>query len=86
METLVVLDLKTYSVQPGCREWKVVDDKPINFSAQGRLFHDGAPFNAEAVKYSIERFNFTRNQSPRGILLNMIDQMRIVDPHTLQVP
>jgi len=87
METLVVLDPKDLSVQPGLAEkWKVIDDKTYQFQLRKNVtFHDGSPFNAEAVKYSIERFISPETKSPRASYLNMIDQMKVLDPNTLQV-
>ena len=48
----------TYDIEPALAEsWEISDDGTVyTFKLrQGVKFHDGSPFNAEAVKYSMER-------------------------------
>jgi peptide/nickel transport system substrate-binding protein len=45
-------------------------------------FHDGAPFNADAVKFSLEQIS-ERSVSARGIL--KIESMEIVDDYTIKI-
>lgn len=52
---------------------------------RGVLFHDGTPFNADAVKFSIER-NEAINQSPAYVFAQFVSpkDVKIVDPYTVQ--
>ena len=56
-EPLTEIDPTDGSVTPRlATSWEQVDEDTWRFKLQeGITFHDGAPFNAEAVKYSIER-------------------------------
>ena len=49
------LDLK---IQPGlATDWKVIDDNTWELKLrQGDQFHNGEPFNADAVKFSFARY------------------------------
>jgi peptide/nickel transport system substrate-binding protein len=65
-DTLVVRDLDN-SVHPLLAEsWEVSDDgKEITVKLkEGVTFHDGAPLNAEAVRYTFERFKEVGKASP----------------------
>lgn len=65
-DTLVVRDVDN-SVQPLLAEsWEVSDDgKEITFKLKkGVTFHDGTPLNAEAVRYTFERFKEVGMASP----------------------
>jgi peptide/nickel transport system substrate-binding protein len=49
---------------------------------EGVKFHDGTPFNADAVKFSLERI-LERSASAQGIL--KIEAIEIIDDHTLKI-
>ncbi len=51
---------------------------------QGVLFHDGAPFNAEAVKYNIERSK-ALPESRRKAELSLVTSVDVVDEHTVRL-
>ncbi|MCZ6992312.1 ABC transporter substrate-binding protein, partial [Salmonella enterica] len=54
-------------------EWRQLDDVSWEFKLrQGVTFHDGTPFNAEAVKKTIERVQDKSVASPRANLFAMI--------------
>lgn len=57
VETLTEINPDDGSVKPRlAMEWQQVDDLTWRFKLrEGVKFHDGSPFNAEAVKYSLER-------------------------------
>lgn len=57
VETMTEIDPGTGQIGPRlATEWSQVDDLTWSFKLrEGVEFHDGTPFNAEAMKYSIER-------------------------------
>lgn len=57
VETLTEISPENGKITPRlATEWKQVDDLTWRFKLrQGVKFHDGTPFNAAAVKYSVER-------------------------------
>lgn len=50
---------------------------------QGVTFHDGTPFDAEAVKWNFDRFLNPDVHSPRRSLGAVIDTITVVDSHTI---
>ncbi len=48
------------------------------------VFHDGAPFNAEAVKYNINR-SMTIEGSRRKGELNMVSGVEVIDEYTVKI-
>jgi len=61
-ETLVFFDGSTTNTIPGLAEsWTVSDDGLtwVFKLREGVMFHDGTPFNAEAVKYNFDRWRYT---------------------------
>ena len=50
---------------------------------QGVTFHDGEPLTAEAVYLSISRLLAPETASPRAFILEMVDEIVIVDDHTI---
>lgn len=85
-ETLVVPD-KDMNIQPLLAEsWKVVNDKTWEFKLRkGISFHDGAPFNAEAVKATFDRLLDPKVGSPSRAKFEMIKEVKIVDDYTVQL-
>ena len=57
VETMTEIDPESGEIEPRlATEWSQVDDLTWSFKLrEGVVFHDGSPFNAEAMKYSIER-------------------------------
>ncbi|MCW3476184.1 ABC transporter substrate-binding protein [Limobrevibacterium gyesilva] len=51
---------------------------------QGVTFHDGEPFNAEAVKYKLTR-DLTAKGSMRAGEINAIQSIEVVDPYTVRL-
>jgi peptide/nickel transport system substrate-binding protein len=81
-ETLVIQD-ENMEFQPGlATEWERVDDLTWEFTLrEGVEFHDGEPFNAEAVQANIERVTDEDFASPRADLFNMISEIEIIDEY-----
>ncbi|WP_260682087.1 glutathione ABC transporter substrate-binding protein [Alkalicoccobacillus porphyridii] len=68
------------------KEWEQVDDLTLRFELEeGVTFHDGEPFNAEAVKANIDRVTDPAIASPRGYLFDNISEVNVVDEYTVEV-
>jgi peptide/nickel transport system substrate-binding protein len=71
---------------PGLAEsWTVVDDTTLEFHLrQGVSFHNGEPFSAEAVKFSVERMLDTED-APNRSKFTSIESVEVVDAHTVRL-
>ncbi|WP_339251567.1 glutathione ABC transporter substrate-binding protein [Sporosarcina sp. FSL W8-0480] len=85
-ETLVNRD-DDNSIIPGLAEdWEAIDDTTYEFKLRkGVKFHDGEPFNAEAVKANLDRIRDKDVASPRYFLFEMITDVIVKDEHTVQI-
>jgi len=87
---LVVRD-PDMNIRPQLAEsWKGIDDKTMEFKLRkGVTFHNGEPFDAEDVKFTIERIvkekQISGKTSPRKGLLGTVTSVTIVDPHTVRI-
>src|ERR1700741_5014050 len=84
--TLVALDHGFNVVPELARSWTVsADGKRVTFQLQrGVKFHDGTDFNANAVKWNIDRILDPQTKSPqRAPLEPAIAGVTVVDPHTV---
>ena len=62
------------------------DGKVVTFKLrQGVRFHDGTPFNAEAVKYNVERMQDPNFPSARRSEVRPSQKVSAVDPSTVQI-
>jgi peptide/nickel transport system substrate-binding protein len=52
---------------------------------EGVLFHDGTPFNAEAVKYNIERILSKDTKSPRITMFEMISEVDVQSEYEVTI-
>ncbi len=92
VETLVYL-APDGSLEPALAEsWEPVDDGMawILNLRQGVSFHDGEPFNAEAVKYNLDRFmgkgDFEGEDAAAfAFLLGRVENVEVVDEYTVQL-
>lgn len=85
-DTLVYRD-RNFSIQPRLAEsWTWVDDTTLEMKLrEGVTFHNGEPFNAEAVAFSMERNldpNLTFPPHPTMVPIEGVD---VVDEHTIQI-
>ncbi|MRG87889.1 glutathione ABC transporter substrate-binding protein [Salinibacillus xinjiangensis] len=85
-EGLVKQD-ENMEIQPAlATEWEPIDDVTWEFTLrEGVKFHDGTPFNAEAVKKNFERILSEEIASPRATLFEMIEEVKVVDDYTVQI-
>jgi peptide/nickel transport system substrate-binding protein len=83
---LVVPD-KDFKIQPLlAKEWTVVNDTTWEFKLRDDVtFHDGAPFNAEAVKTTFDRLLDPNTGSPQREKFAMIKEVKAVDEFTVQL-
>jgi peptide/nickel transport system substrate-binding protein len=94
-DTLVEFAPGTTAVQPALAEsWNVSDDGLVfTFNLrQGVMFHDGTPFNAEAVKFSFDR-QFVEDHPYYDLgpwqywgymdMSSIIDRIEVVDDYTV---
>lgn len=67
-------------------EWNQVDDTTWEFKLQeGVTFHDGEPFNAEAVKVNIERMMDPDVGYPTANMVEMVEDVEVVDDYTVHI-
>ena len=86
-DSLLVRDLKTFGYLPGLAEsHRVINDTTWQFKLRkGVKFHNGEDFDAEAVKFSIERVLNPDQKSPSRGLIALIDRVEVVDPLTVNI-
>ena len=88
-DTLVYRDSDSHQFLPGLASgWEVsADGRLYTFTLrQDALFHDGAPFNAEAVARNIERIYAEQSTPSRARqLLGPLSEYEIVDAYTLRL-
>src|SRR5690606_18464960 len=67
--------------------WDVSEDgKVYTFKLrQGVKFHDGTAFDAEDVKFSLDRARSENSVNAQKVLFAAIDTVEVVDPHTVRV-
>ena len=74
-------------IEPGLAEsWAPVDDDTWEFKLrQGVKFHDGSDFDAEDVKFSIERIPVVTGPTTTAIYVRRVADVEIIDPHTIHI-
>jgi peptide/nickel transport system substrate-binding protein len=87
-----VFDTLTHSgdrlqVEPGLAEsWRTVNPTTWEFRLRrGVKFHDGSDMTAEDVAASIRRMQTLSGPNPTRIYVRRVQEVRIVDPHTIQI-
>jgi peptide/nickel transport system substrate-binding protein len=85
-EGLVAPDQDMNIVPKLASEWTVIDDTTWEFKLQQDVtFHDGAAFNAEAVKATFDRLLDPNTGSPQYEKFAMINEVKIIDEYTIQL-
>ncbi|MGG4445511.1 glutathione ABC transporter substrate-binding protein [Brevibacillus sp. HB1.2] len=80
-EGLVMMDRNSEYKPLLAKEWKQKDDVTWEFTLRdGVTFHDGEPFNAEAVKKTIDRILDKDNPTPKANMFGMIKEVKVIDP------
>lgn len=77
-------DLK---IEPGLAEsYERKDDLTWEFKLRkGVTFHNGEEFNADAVKFSLERVLNEKQKSPQRGNISAISSVNVIDPYTVQI-
>ncbi|MDN3019575.1 ABC transporter substrate-binding protein [Paenibacillus sp. BSR1-1] len=86
-DTLVDVDEKLNFVPALAEKWEISQDaKTYTFFLRKNVkFHDGTPFNAEAVKFNFERMMDPKAGSPRASELSSVQSIEVIDENTLKV-
>ncbi len=90
-DTLVRQDPVTGKLTPGLAlSWDAPDPLTINVKLrQGVKFHDGTPFNADAVKFSIDRFTAAVKSraavTPDANYVNVLTSVDVVGPYEVRL-
>jgi peptide/nickel transport system substrate-binding protein len=66
--------------------WRLLDDLTWQFKLRkGVVFHDGEPFNAEAVRFTIERVLDPNQKSPNRANIAEIAKVEVLDDFTVSL-
>ena len=85
-DALANVDADTRLVPGLATSWRALDDTTWEFVLrQGVRFHDGSPFDARDVEFSIRRAAALAEKGGQfGGFVRAITQIQIVDPHTIR--
>ena len=86
-DTLLRRNLKTLQLEGNLAEsWRVVNETTWQFKLKRNVkFHNGEPFDAAAVKFSIERMLNPKQGAPGRTSIATIDHVDVVDAYTVNV-
>lgn len=86
-ETLVEIDFSVQRIVPAlATDWQQLDDRTLQFHLRrGVRFHNGEPFDAAAVKFSLDALLDPRYKHIARIWLSTIKRVDIVDSHTINI-
>lgn len=86
-ETLVFINSDGSLAPHLATEWTTSEDgMAITLTLrEGVTFHDGTPFDAEAVKFSLERLISGDVPTPTGGAFQSMKSFDVVDPHTIRI-
>ncbi|MBC7625652.1 MAG: ABC transporter substrate-binding protein, partial [Aeromicrobium sp.] len=86
-ESLVHIDDNQKLVPGLATSWKALDDLTWEFKLRKNVrFHDGSPFTAEDVAFTIKRApNVPNSPSSFATFTRSIVDVKVVDPHTVVI-
>lgn len=86
-EPLVAFERDLQTISPAlATEWERIDELTMQFKLrEGVTFHDGEPFNAETVRYSILRPLSDETPGDARSTYSIISDVEVVDDYTVNV-
>jgi peptide/nickel transport system substrate-binding protein len=86
-DTLLRRNLKTLQLEGNLAEsWRLLNETTWQFKLRRNVkFHNGEPFDAAAVKFSVERMLNPQQAAPGRTSIATIDRVEVVDPLTVNV-
>ena len=85
-DTLVMRDENMQLVSGLAESWKAVDDTTWEFRLKkGVKFHNGEDFDAEAVKFTIDRIIDPEANAPTLSYIRTVTGVDVVDPYTVRI-
>lgn len=83
-DALIDFDPDTLDLKPGlARSWRWVDNRTLALElAQGVTFHDGTRFDADAVKFNLDRYKTDRRSNVKPDLA-ALDAVEVNGPHAV---
>ncbi|MBV6634367.1 MAG: ABC transporter substrate-binding protein [Mameliella sp.] len=85
-DTMVMRDEDMKLVPGLATGWTSIDDTTWEFTLrEGVTFHNGEPFDAEAVKFSLDRVLNPDNKAPTISYIRTIASVEVVDPMTVRI-
>ena len=85
-DSLVGRDADNRIVPQLAESWKALDDLTLQLKLRrGVVFHDGEPFNAEAVRFTFERVLDPNQKSPNRANVGEVARVDVVDDHTVNL-
>lgn len=87
-ETLVAMDWSTGKVIPKLATGWDISPDGLTYTfrlRQGVRFHDGTPFNAEAVKFTFDRILNPETRVPIRYVYSAIRSVEVADPYTVRM-
>jgi peptide/nickel transport system substrate-binding protein len=86
-EPLTRMDYTTMEVKPAlATSWKLINPTTWEFKLrEGVKFTNGEPFDANSVKYSLERVLDPKMKSPNRINAKTFKEIKVIDPHTIHI-
>jgi peptide/nickel transport system substrate-binding protein len=85
-DSLVGRDRDGKIVPELAESWKLLNDTTWQFKLRkGVLFHDGEPFNAEAVRFTVQRVLDPGQKSPNRANIAEVTKLEVVDDFTVNL-